>query len=166
MQKVLEISIVNQRQSNWCWVACAVMVLRYYGYSSVKKSDLSNWQFKNKKNSNNSKTKNSNERCKWKDVARIFSSWGIHSNFKSGKVSFQKIVFEIDNNRPVELGFRGVFGSGHVVLVIGYEDSIRKGNKLYLMDPNQGGSWRAYKDLIVSIELGEWVYSWTNISKK
>lgn len=164
--KVLKILGIKQKQSDWCWVICATMVLRYYGNSSINKCDFANFLFHQTTCCINRNSSACNKPCKWKDIKKVYSHWSIKSTFKKGSVRFSTIVSEIHAGRPVQIGYEWIGGDGHVALVIGYKILLQSKLKyLHVNDPLYGNGWHLYKDINTAYGIRKWKYTWTSIKK-
>ena len=142
--KKLNIPVIYQTQTEWCWAACAVMILKYYGYN---KKFLSAY----------------NQGCKHKDIKKVFSHWKMSCKFKKGKMLFSTIVSEINAGRPIEIGIQIPFGDSHVVIIIGYK-TLSESNYVYIIDPKHGGSWHDFKSFFYANGITKWIYTWSNFN--
>jgi hypothetical protein len=164
-KKVLNIPLILQVQSEWCWATCATMILHYYGNSGIKKCDFANWLFKQTKCCTDPNSPDCNINCQWSDVKKVYSHWNIKSKQSNKSVLFSKIMFEINAGRPVEVGYVWNSGGGHVVIVIGYNASIGARDYIYLNDPIRGHGWYLYNNILNADGKGTWSYTWTEIQK-
>ena len=162
--KILNIPIVYQVQSEWCWAACATMVSHFLGDTKVKRCEFAHMLFNQVGCCKHNSSAACNKPCQWNDIKNIYSLKKIKSTFITGIVLFSKIVAEINLGRPIEIGFHWTFGGAHVVLATGYK-SLRRRQYVYINDPIRGGGWQTYKDIVVASGKGVWSHTWIDIKK-
>lgn len=156
------VPMILQTQTQWCWAACAEMVLRYYGKQGVGQCDLANWLFGQSACCVKSSSSLCNRPCQTQDVARVFSNWGIRSSLVGSSIPFKSLDAEISNSRPVEVGYVWTGGGGHVVLVV--QTRIEKNRAVcQVNDPGLGSGGVYYNDLLKAYGQGRWFVSWTGI---
>lgn len=159
--KTLNVPWIKQEQTQWCWAACADMVLHYYGNATVRQCDLANWLFGLTACCQAPGTSLCNRPCQIADVCRVYNAWSIRCYSASGTVSFGALQFEIDNDRPVESGIAWNGGGGHVVIVRGWYDNSR----VYVNDPWYGHGVISYNDLVTAYGLGTWFWTFSNLRR-
>lgn len=148
--------------TNWCWAACAAMVLNYYnqnvtlcGVAGFLSPGIDCCQ----------SPFLCNKGCSADDVQRLYASRGFDSNPTGGPVSAQDLQTEINNGRPVEVGFDscpgGIETMGHLVLVYGYAPD----GSFWVRDPMApiGSGTIAYSQIVASVNYGCWRQTWVGI---
>ena len=141
MAKFLNIPLVRQEQTQWCWAACAVMVLRYYG-SSVKQCELADRMFGLSGCCNAPSSSVCNDSISEGGICALYNDFGLSCNGYSGTITMDMIESEINQDRPVECCFKLGTLVSHAVVIIGYYDDA---SVLY-MDPLFGETWAYYED--------------------
>lgn len=159
--KVLNVPLIMQEQTQWCWAACADMVLHYYGNVAVRQCDLANWLFGLSDCCSVPSSSLCNRPCQVSDVCRVYNAFGLRCYSGSGTISFGAIQFEIDQNRPLEPGLAWTGGGGHVVIVRGYYDD----GKVHVNDPWYGQGAITYADLVNAYGLGTWFWTFTDLRR-
>jgi hypothetical protein len=152
---------IPQAQSNWCWAACAQMVLRFYGNDTVQQLDIAS-RFFGPESCADPGSDLCNSAAQVDYLALVYSQWGRKVAYTPDKVSFDILQSEINANRPVEIGFQGDDGNGHQVLVCGYNfDST--GPYLLVNDPLWGSGAVYYDNIVVAYGQGSWQWTWQMI---
>ena len=130
------------KKNNWCWVACAAMVLHYREVIFGRLCDLASTELH----------VNPADCCddlpgglcdkpaSDLKITEVYRHAGIPARRVGGQVFDTRIVEEIKlpNRAPVELGYSGGFGrgqSGHVVLVVGYQVDDTGRRSFLISDP-------------------------------
>lgn len=159
---VLRIPLRSQEQSQWCWAACAQMVIRYHGTSKLRQCQLANGLFDLSGCCKMPGSARCNRPCSIQQVSQVYDQWGIQTIRRTSTVSFETIVSEIEASRPVQVGLRWNTEGGHVVLVRGWNGAKR----LRVNDPaDRGSRWVDYAYLKSAYGRGNWLWSWVGIRK-
>lgn len=158
---VLNVPWIKQEQTQWCWAACAQMVLRYSGNLTVRQCDFVNWLFGLSDCCAAGSTSLCNRPCQVADVCRVYSAFGLRCSYSNGTVSFGGLQFEIDQGRPVEAGLAWTGGGGHVVIVRGWYDD----GKIHVNDPWYGHGAIPYSDLVNAYGQGTWFGTFTDLRR-
>ena len=154
-----------QQQSNWCWAACAEMVMRYRGNTNTDQCDLANWLFNLTVCCSQGSSPQCNNPCTVSQVSNVYINYGIQSVLSGGTISFAAIQSEINGQRPVEVGLKWNKGTtGHLVIIQGWQHN-RVGQYVHLNDPapGYGPQLVLYTDLLKAFQKGQWVLTWTSI---
>ena len=163
----LNVPMIKQTESNWCWAACADMVTHYYGNTGLAQCDFANFLFSLNACCAAPSSALCNSGCQLNDVSKVFSRYGISSSLTQSNVSFSTLDFEISNSRPVEVAYywldsQGKIVGGHVALVI--QTGVANGQQaVRVNDPAYGSGGVLFSDLITAYGMGTWVATWTNI---
>jgi transposase-like protein len=143
-------SIQQQQQDQWCWAAVAVSINWYYdSHSSWTQCIMANFEFDQHTCCNDGSTSACNRpHLIWtamNDTGNLADGSPI-----SGAASYDSITNEIDNCRPIGMGFsweetaHPSTKGAHAVVISGYSSGT-----LYLLDPQgQTGNYFDYDDLI------------------
>lgn len=159
--RVLNVPWIKQEQTQWCWAACADMVLHYYGNINVRQCDLANWLFGLSDCCSVPSSSLCNRPCQVADVCRVYNAFGLRCYSASGTISQGAIQLEIDQGRPIEPGIAWNGGGGHVVIVRGYYDD----GKIHVNDPWYGHGAIPYADLVNAYGLGTWFWTFTDLRR-
>ena len=153
---------IPQEQTEWCWAACAQMVLQFYG-TDVQQCSLASQLF----GIPNCCSKPAPELCKnpaqVPDIASVFTDNGRSApTFVDDNVTFETLQSEINENRPVEIGFDWGNDNGHQVLVCGWRiDAV--GPLLLVNDPLYGCGPVYYVNLVAAYGWGVWRWTWMGL---
>src|ERR1051326_7592817 len=94
---VLDVPFVPQLVTNWCWAACASMVLSYYK-QNIDQRAIAGFVL-------NTDCRNPdlwNVPCYAADILRIYSNWDLSASPPQGPLSSQALRDELEAGRPVE----------------------------------------------------------------
>ena len=122
---VLNISPFTQLQekSLWCWAACSVTVLNYYG-NNVTQTQFVNFV----KNATNAPNVTANV----SEIVYGLNNWGKTGTIVNSYVSYGTVISNITNNRPLFVARAFNSGGGHTLLIVGYDETgANTGNVIY-----------------------------------
>ena len=160
----LNVPMIKQEQTQWCWAGCADMALHYYGNSGVNQCDLANWLFSQSACCQIPSSSLCNKPCQVPDVSRVYSAFGLRSTYNGGSVAFFSLETEVAGGRPVEVGYAWTGGGGHVALVV--QTGFINGNQaVRVNDPAYGSGGVLYSDLLTAYGQGSWNWTWTGIQR-
>lgn len=159
----LPVMQIAQEQTQWCWAACAEMVIRYYG-TAVRQCDEANFLRQRNDCCAAPSSNACNQPCQVDDVARVYTNWGITCTPQLSQVPFATLSSEIDASRPVEVAFYWTGGGGHVAIVRGHGQHEGK-PVVQVNDPAYGTGVTFYESLRTAYGQGQWAVTWTNIRK-
>jgi hypothetical protein len=158
----LAVPLILQEQTEWCWAACAAMVLGYYQASQVTQCQLADWLFGPAACCVAPASAACNKPCQVAHIKQILAHWLIQSTSVQGSVSFATLHNEVAAKRPVEVAFHWGM-SGHVALVV--EASWISGQPwVRVNDPKFHSGLVSYAELLVAYGFGSWFWSWIGIS--
>jgi Papain-like cysteine protease AvrRpt2 len=166
-KKVLPVPRITQEKNRWCWAASADMVADYYRNPELTQCNFAN-KLLDRTDCCKDKLETCNEGCTAEDVAEVYQQFNIESHFTEGQVSPERLVAEIDADRPVQVGFRWRGGpGGHVVIVTGHGRD-QQGVFFGVNDPldkyHEMTNGKVYYDSLKdAYGLGEWAWTWTGI---
>lgn len=167
VMRTLNVPFIKQEQTNWCWAACAEMVLEYYGNSSSDQCDFANWAFGGATCCTLPSSSLCDKPVKDKKITDLYDHYNLKSSYVSADVPFGALVVEIEGSRPIEVGFTFSGNkTGHVALVVG-TDVINGKQVVRVNDPaEQASGGVLYSDLTTAYGLGDWDATWTGIQKQ
>jgi hypothetical protein len=153
----LDVPWFEQRKDLWCWVACAQMVLRFFGVFH-KQCEIARRQL-HKPCCSSSAPSYCDEDCNAEEVDQAFERAGLDSSRMNRPAPFADVFDEITRSspRPVVAG-----GGGHLVVVTG----ARKVNNIRYVrvhDPIYGPGDMRYTDLEEAYgpnDNGKWTHTW------
>jgi Papain-like cysteine protease AvrRpt2 len=153
---------IYQEQTEWCWAACAQMVLQFYGNFTVGQCDLASQMF-GESCCGNPSAPLCNKPSQVPTLANIYTPYGHSAVLIQNYVPFETLQSEINANRPVEIGLNWGNETGHQLLVCGWDiDSL--GQRLLVNDPLQGTGPVYYVNLLRAYGWGYWQYTWQSIT--
>eukprot|EP01133_Synstelium_polycarpum_P011098 gene11098-12931_t len=165
----LNIPLLKQEQTNWCWAACATMISRYYGHSAVTQCSCANLRLGQSSCCQIPSSALCNVGASDPEVTRLFRLLNLKSAYQASTLSFGLLVVETGSGRPVEVGYtwrnQGTQqGGGHVAVVIGTA-TINNKQVVEVNDPAYGKVSVLYADLLTAYNLGNWDATWTGIQE-
>ena len=168
-KKIINVPQIKQEQLNWCWAACAEMVLRYYGDTTTQQCEFANELFCQTECCSKPSSCCCNKPCWEEDVSKLYSSNHIYSKFIKKNIPFSKLKSEIDANRPIEVAYswRDRGETGHLAIVRGWCIDGKK-EFVYVNDPNDnpgGNRMITYSELLAAYGQGEWTCTWIDIRR-
>jgi PKD repeat protein len=121
-KKVLPLTLHPQEQNDWCGVAAIQMISEFFG-TSYNQEDIARWT-------------NTRNGMYVEDQTLFFRNYlGKGESYSDYDPSFQKEVYEIENNRPFgsNVDSHTLIG-GHARVGAGYNDEWGR-NEIYIYDP-------------------------------
>lgn len=137
---LLTVSLIPQQQSNWCWAASSEMVMAYMG-DDVAQCEQANQELGRSDCCSNPGPCNvtGTPTLNFNGFTWANNAVGIWLGTE-GPLSFDTLVSEIQNARPVIFAWNWAGGGGHVMVVIGA--TVREGVQWVTINdpwsPNQG----------------------------
>ena len=168
-EKIINVPQIKQEQSNWCWAACAEMVLSYYDAPATQQCKFANKILGKTECCLEPVSPDCNKPCRKEDISKLYSSNYISSKFVGNVVSFSKLQSEIEADRPVEVAhFWGDNGkTGHLVIIRGWCVDGKE-EFVYINDPGDSpGEDRiiTYYELLTPYGQGNWTWTWVEIRR-
>ncbi len=157
-RKVLAVPLVGQQTEVWCWAAASEMIFRYYSVGTTQCRILTAWV--------------GVDCCNYPTYCRytaptvefiqqtLYGIGGIRSRAIPRALAFHELKSEIDQGRPLIIGYQGSF-AGHVVVVYGYDSA---GN-IYIRDPYYGSFVVPYGSTFVYSGQMYWAATIYNIGR-
>jgi hypothetical protein len=143
--RALNVELIPQKTSMWCWAASAEMIMKYEGHD-VSQCSQANHEF-SRTDCCNSPTPPVCVNGGWPE----FNIWNFNcSETKSGTaLTFAQLQAQIDANTPVWFSWWWTGGGGHAMVVRGYSIDT---DSVYINDPwapNVGDvRWVSYADYV------------------
>ena len=160
----LNVPMIKQEQRNWCWAACADMILHYYGNPGITQCQLANWAFGQSSCCQIPSSTLCDNGIGDAKISQLFSVYGLRSSYTANYVAYGILDIEIGSRRPVEVGYTWNGGGGHVAVVI--ETTVISGRQVVSVnDPGYGPGSVYYPDLLTAYGLGRWDATWTGIQR-
>lgn len=169
-EKIINVPQIIQEQSNWCWAACAEMVIRYYNEPGTQQCEFANELFNRTECCSVPSSPNRNRPCETRDISNLYSRKHIHSKFVEDAVPFSQLQSEIDADRPVEVVYfwRDWEKPGHSVIVRGWRIEDKE-EFVHVNDPADSPTTMsglvAYSELLTPYRAGDWSYTWIEIQR-
>lgn len=170
-EKIINVPEIKQEQFNWCWAACAEMVIHYYAGPATRQCDFANELFDRTECCSEPSNPNCNRPCEMLDISNLYSNRHIHSQLVDKAVPFSKLQSEIDADRPVEVVYfwRDWEKPGHSVIVRGWRIDGEE-EFVHVNDPANSSTTMsgivAYSELLAPYGEGDWTYTWIEIGGK
>jgi hypothetical protein len=169
-ERVLPISLISQEKNNWCWAACAAMVLTHRGRAFGNQCALAVLvlPFVTSLDCCDGRPDGACDLPALDDeITDLYLQFQIQAQLV-GQVLEADLVAEINNNAPVEIGYRGSgFGLGnvgHVVIVYGWQRDNSGGISFFIHDPlTQSQTVRPFFALAGGINSGQWDATWRGL---
>lgn len=155
----LSVPLIMRQETNWCWAACAKMVVSYYNVSGLDQCDFANYLFKQTTCCHQSCEGECNRGASPTFINRLYKWLGVYFSFSNSIMPFQELEYQITQGCPVQISWRLHSGGGHVLLVIGTETGPA-GKYVHVNDPHAGYMKIPYTSLIDAGGSGSWEYTW------
>jgi hypothetical protein len=149
--KYLNVNLITQEHSNWCWAGTSVDVLNWYG-KTPSQCAVANWAFGRSDACGNG-TFNWNSYANSANsmygvngsIQAILSHWGVSSYGNAYSLSFAGVVTEVNASRPFIMRFGWYGGGGHFLVGYGYDDRSGTQTMAYMNPwPGEGYTWSNY----------------------
>jgi hypothetical protein len=158
----IDVPVVTQEQTEWCWVGVSASVLRYYS-QTVTQCQIANYarttatwhDF-----GNEDCCTNGAGGCNYWNynygregsIQEILKKWGVGNNGMNRPLTLPEIATQLDAKRPFIVRWAYVAGGGHFIVGHGVSDS-----SIHYMDPWPGeGSKIAKYSWIVANPAKTW----------
>lgn len=112
----LNIPYVNQTQQNWCWAACAAMVINFYEETNLTSCSVASQEFNYNCCSNPSPCDKQNSLDRFKFMV---GKYDINTYDFENRVNWNTIKNQLDNDETMILRVESDYG-GHFLIVYGY----------------------------------------------
>jgi hypothetical protein len=155
------VPFVWQEQTEWCWAACAAMVVEYNTQSAASQCEFAKWLFVEPSCCEAPQSTICNSPCLLDDVSDVYQQWGIASRRVGGQLPFQTVATEIAAQRPIEVALHWGY-TAHLVLIV---DSLVIIGVPWVTvhDPFYGRLVLHHAELLTAYGRGNWHASWVGI---
>lgn len=161
----LQIDLIYQEQTQWCWAACMEMVFRKNGDLTTTRCKIANAAFDLQGCCSSPSSSLCNKPCPITNIGTEWQRWGYNSMFNAVAIAFNALKFDLDSGRPVEVGIKWGGGGGHAILITGWNEQNSVGY-LTVNDPTYGKSQIEYQTLVSRYNgTGSWKWSWSGIRR-
>ncbi|GJI98872.1 hypothetical protein RugamoR57_55900 [Duganella caerulea] len=163
--RTLNVPLVTQEHSQWCWAGSSKAVLNYYG-QSPSQCQIVNWAFGLNYACGNSTfdwnswaNQPNNMYGSNGSVQNILRAWGVSNTAYNYASSWSSVVSDINANRPFVIRYGWTGGGGHIMVGRGYE-TYNGVNYIYIMNPwpGEGQTYRTYSSA-VSASDHQWTHT-------
>lgn len=151
----VSIRYVAQTEDNWCWAACASMLLSRPGFAARSQCDIASVHW--------------GQACcpspgapavcdqgEWPHIA--YPPHGIATSFFQVQLTEDEVRSELAAQRPVEVCYQWSGSSStHVALIVGETPN----GDFEVYDPSYGAGVRSFGQIQSAYGLGAWIYSFT-----
>jgi hypothetical protein len=165
--KTLNVPLVTQEHSQWCWAGSSKAVLNFYA-KTPSQCQIVNWAFglnyacgNSVFNWNSNANQPNNMYGSNGSVQNILNSWGVGNSAYSSASSWSSVVADINANRPFVIRYGWTNGGGHIMVGRGYE-TVNGVNYLYIMNPwpGEGQTYRSYSSAVSASD-----HKWTHTQR-
>jgi hypothetical protein len=152
---ILNVRLIRQQTNQWCWAACTEMVAKFLGVQGVSQCQLANF-LHNRTNCCQAPTSNAcNQPSPYEGIGKVYLHIGVNCISHTWAVNHQVILRELQNERPVEVGYLWFGGGGHVAIIYG----ITPQGLYAVHDPWFGSGLCTYLHLWSGYGQGKWAFS-------
>jgi hypothetical protein len=116
---MLAVPYFQQQQTQWCWAACTQMVAAYMNKPPVQQCDLANLLHGQTNCCASPSSAACNAPCPTAQVPVVYGHLGINCLTNLWPVNAAVLLNELQQGRPVEVGYLWYAGGGHVAIVRG-----------------------------------------------
>jgi hypothetical protein len=141
--RTLNIPLVVQEHSQWCWAGSSKAVLNYYA-KTPSQCQIVNWAYglnyacgNTSFNWNSGANQPNSMYGTAGSVQNILKHWGVPNNAYAVASSWNTVVNDISANRPFVIRYGWTGGGGHIMVGIGY-DVANGSNHITIMNPWPG----------------------------
>jgi hypothetical protein len=168
--KVLDVPFISQKKSNWCWAACAAMVLSFYKIEVRQCRLAAQGTGISTSNCCTDSTSDSCNKALYDDeITDLWHARNIPAIPEPNSISGKELLQEIDDHdRPVEMGYGpelGKRGIGHVVILYGWQQESNAVKFLTHNPQNRARKSIASFALTGSRLKGIWNATWKQLDK-
>ena len=158
---------VPQSATNWCWAACAEVVILHAKSHAVAQCQFADWLLPHARCCAATPPSSTCDKpCAASKIAPLYRHWGLSgATGNSVSVLFHGVQSEINAGRPIQVSFQYGSGCGHAVVVIGWQ-TASSGDTVDVLDSAHLGRGSVlYNDLYTAFGMGGiWDWSWWNLA--
>jgi hypothetical protein len=164
--RYLNMDLVTQEHSNWCWSASSVDVLHFYA-KTPSQCAVANWAL-GRSDACGSTVFNWNSYANSANgmygangsIQAILSHWGVASYGNNYALNWNALVNEVNASRPVVMRFGWYGGGGHFLVAYGYDDRSGTQTMGYMNPwPGEGYTWSNYNWVVSASYDHSWTHS-------
>jgi hypothetical protein len=160
----LPIAPVLQSGKNWCWAACAEMVVGHVRMAAASQCAIADSYVGGGCCGSNPPTPACDQPCPASQISAVYQNWSVASRARQAQVPFSAVQREIAQWRPVQISFQYGNGTGHAIVVSGWTTGVM-GNTVDVLDPGHAHISALYVDLQTAFGTGGvWDWTWTDLS--
>jgi hypothetical protein len=165
--KTLDVPLVTQEHSEWCWAGTTKAVLNFYG-QTPSQCQIVNWAYGLNYACGNSVFQWSSPANQPNymygtngSVQNILKNWGVNNTAYNTASSWSSVVADINANRPFVIRYGWTNGGGHIMVGRGYE-TANGINYVYIMNPwpGEGQTYRTYSSAVAASD-----HQWTHTQR-
>ena len=155
--RFLNVPYRAQEQTQWCWAACAEMIMLFLGINHLRQCNIAALEF-----GANCCVMPGSSVCNrpWY-VDRPLHRQSIQCYFFNSAINFASVQNEVNVNQPPIVNYQWTNGGGHVAVLSGYYDD----GDIYILDPWYGAGARNYQFVLNGYGLGQWAYTYYGIRR-
>ena len=158
---MLNVKLVKQEQTQWCWAACTQMVTEFMDVNTPKQCELANFLHGQTGCCATPGSSACNRPAPYVDIAYVFTFVRIHCISERFAIPAATILSELQANRPVEMGLLWSGGGGHVAIIYG----VTPEGLVAVHDPWYGSGLWKLNYLYAAYNKGKWTYSYGDFRK-
>lgn len=146
-----------QQKSNWCWAACSVTALKYYG-KNLTQTAFVNYVYDTNTAPNNA--------ANMEKIKKGLKHWKKTGTISDSYVGYSTIISNIYNGNPIFAGvaYNNNSGAGHMLLIVGYDGTNSTNGYVGYFDPGDNSiKLRSYSSM-KNNNLYHWVQSIKSIT--
>jgi hypothetical protein len=165
--RTLNVPLVTQEHSHWCWAGSSKAVLNFYN-KTPSQCQIVNWAYglnyacgNTTFNWNSNANQPNNMYGSNGSVQNILQAWSVPNTAYSVASSWSSVVSDINANRPFVIRYGWSGGGGHIMVGRGYE-AANGTNYIYIMNPwpGEGQTYRTYNSAVSASD-----HRWTHTQR-
>ena len=165
--RTLNVPLVIQEHSQWCWAGSSKAVLNFYN-KTPSQCQIVNWAYglnyacgNTTFNWNSNANQPNNMYGTNGSVQNILQAWSVPNTAYNVASSWSSVVFDINANRPFVIRYGWSSGGGHIMVGRGYE-TANGTNYIYIMNPwpGEGQTYRTYNSAVSASD-----HRWTHTQR-
>ena len=135
MRHELNIARVEQDTTNWCWAACAQMVILYARNNRLTQTQIVAVMYDVSLSQVSVDNPDCNTPATVDEIEIVFQEYAISYEFLERALTYEELINEL-NTRPVEIGIRWERGGMHAVVAYGYNTNGKSVREVLIRDPS------------------------------
>ena len=156
---------ISQKQTNWCWAACALMAYRQKLRPAMELCNILDLQFPG--NNCCMREFGCNNTCNAVQIADVYTKIHLRSSQLTPVTNTASMAITIRNElaekRPVEIYYNLDSIGAHVVLIVGITPKDQVPEQFLVFDPAKPTSSMSIESLQTLDNQGTWLLYWTGI---